>query len=169
MHSIHWEFKHDDLCYDIAPGELLVMMHMIQKEMVQRPKQQVPFIGTVPLQVDFELGINWGQLVEAELVGNDMIEVSGEEEHVKPLLDRLARWEDSPRIVHQEVEVEKKTAIVRSLMKSTGETVDYNHVTTRMQFLNTAFNFTSRKPTYAHKPFMTMNGVFTEEALPVAV
>lgn len=150
LHSKHWEFKHDDLAYDIAPGELMTMSHLIQKAMVQRPKREIPFIGEVPLKVDFEVGINWGQLCEMKIVGNNRIEINGEEEHMDPLLERVMCWDDAPVLVSHEIEVKQKTAVVRSLMKSTGEKVDYNHVTVVLEFPA----LTRRQPVYAKTPMI---------------
>lgn len=146
LYSKHWEFKHDDLAYDVAPGELLALAHLIQTEMVRRPSMEISFIGEVPLKVDFEVGINWGQAVEMSIVNNTHLEFSGEEEHVAPLLERLQAWPDPPREVSREVEVKKKTAVVRSLMKSTGEMVDYNHITVTYEFPK----FVRREPDWAH-------------------
>lgn len=145
LSSKHWEFKHDDLAYDIAPGELMVMCNLIQKEMVHRPKRDLEFIGDVPLKVDFELGANWGQPCEVKIVAHNRLEIEGEEEHIEPLLKRLLSWEDAPELLAHEVEVKKKTAVVRSLMKSSGEMVDYNHVKVLLEFPS----FVRREPNYS--------------------
>lgn len=145
LHSKHWEFKHDDLAYDIAPGELMVMSHLIQKAMVQRPKREIPFIGDVPLKVDFEIGINWGQLCGMKIIADNRVEIEGEEDNIQPLLDCVMSWDDPPILVSHVVTVKKKTAVVRSLMKSSGEMVDYNHVTIILEF----GKFVRREPNYS--------------------
>ena len=150
LHSKHWEFKHDDLAYDVAPGELMLLAILIQKEMVQRPSREIDFIGDVPLKVDYEVGINWGRLCGMKLVGPNCLEFDGEEADVDPLLERMMCWEDAPEIVSHNVKVKQKTAVVRSLMKSTGAMVDYNHVTVALEFPK----FTRREPVYKYPGFI---------------
>lgn len=156
----HWEFKHDDLAYDIAPGELLVMARAIQTEMVGRPSRQFSYVAGVPLKVDFELGVNWGSLVEMKLLEGSKIQLSGEEDNIVPLINTLQTWIDEPIVASQQVEVKKKTAVVRSLMKSTGEKIDYNHHTVVLDFPN----FVRREPQYKFKPMVTVSAARNIEA-----
>lgn len=161
LNSKLFEFKHDDLGFDVAPGELHLLATLLRKEMVDRVTRQFPFIN-VPLKVDFELGVTWGHLVEMSLMANNMIEVTGEDQYVDPLLEQLLGWQDAPDILSKNIEVKKKTAVVRSLQRSTGEMVDYNHVTATMQFPP----FVRREPNYRYPGLTTWYGHYGRDRTP---
>lgn len=151
MYSRHWEFKHDDLAYDVAPNELILLAHMIQKAMVRYPSRELKFIGDVPLKVDFEIGINWGRLCGAKITGPWSIEIEGEADNIYPLLWRILNWSHPPKVISRSVKTKEKTAVVRSLMKSSGEMVKYLHVTVELEFQSERPEV---EPEYAYPPMI---------------
>lgn len=149
LYAAHFAFVHDSLGYDTPPGELYILAQTLKKELADRPPKQFDFIN-VPLKVDFEVGLTWGQLVEMSLLPNGEAEFSGEEENWTPLWETMCRWDDAPELVDYKEETKSKTAIVRALMRS-GIKVDYQHSTARVKFPK----FTRRTPVYAHKPMIS--------------
>lgn len=145
VHSKHWEFKHDDLAFDIAPGELLLMTLRCQMEMSDRPSRQFSYVN-VPLKVDFECGVSWGQLVEMSIVDGSTLKFSGAESDINPLLERFMAWSDTPIVLDRSTKIKEKPAVIRSLMKTTGEKIKYNHDTLVVQFPP----FVRREPGWQH-------------------
>ena len=134
LNSKHWEFKHDDLAFDVAPGELCLMMNLCKKEMVERPSHQFEYVN-VPLRADFEVGISWGHLVNASMLDSSTVEFSGEEEYVVPLLERMSRWGvGAPEKLSYVVEVKEKEKVVRSGLRSADDKVQYNFIKTQVRF-----------------------------------
>ncbi len=61
---------HDSGTFDTPPGRLLSGMRMIHQEMVVRPQQLHDWLIVKPA-ADFEIGVTWGNMMEATILPDD--------------------------------------------------------------------------------------------------
>jgi len=93
-----WNFTHDSGTGDIYPDELLQVAKLFYREMVMIPPTLYPLV-TVPMRIDYELGVNWGQLVNAKFdFVNLRMDLSGAADKVEPILVVLECWDSFDRI-----------------------------------------------------------------------
>jgi DNA polymerase I-like protein with 3'-5' exonuclease and polymerase domains len=85
-----WGFIHDSILADTHPVELLGLMRLFSNVMLKSIPKEYPWI-TVPLDNEFEIGINWGSLCKAKLDGQRLV-VTGKPENYDGTRDRLLRF-----------------------------------------------------------------------------
>ncbi len=101
LKSLLYQFVHDSLCWDTVPGELIPLLTILQKEMVEVPPRRFKWCN-VPLKADFELGISWGHLVKLKILENNSVELSGNPDNFKLIRERFEVWPKSPKILEYE-------------------------------------------------------------------
>jgi len=69
LHSKLWAFIHDSIEADVPVFELFDYTQLQHDEMTTNLVQRFPML-TVPLKVDFEIGLNWGEMVDLELLSD---------------------------------------------------------------------------------------------------
>jgi len=75
LHSKLWAFIHDSIEADAPVYELWDYMTIQLEEMTTNLVNRFPIL-TVPLKVDFEVGLNWGEMVDAEILPDRRIILS---------------------------------------------------------------------------------------------
>lgn len=148
-----YQFVHDSIGYDVPPGELFELVVILKKEMESKIARTFPFV-TVPLKVDFEIGVSWGHLLEAKVMDNRRLKFEGKKEFFKPLLQRMKSWESYPKLVSLEHHVKEEPKVVRSLLKTSGleEMIEVPYVKAVVEFPR----FQRVPPVYTRPPFKSI-------------
>lgn len=99
MNAIYWRIKeaglkslligfiHDSVLVDIYPGELATLYQIIYEEMNLNLSKRHPWFQ-VPVEVEFELGASWGELLEIVRKDNGF-QIVGKEEEFRKFFPRL--------------------------------------------------------------------------------
>lgn len=104
-------FVHDSCIVDICPGELLQVCSVVYKEMFMMPQRLYPWL-TLPLSVEFEIGMNWAD--KCEIIMHDDwngFELIGNPGYVTSLQETLAKWDNPYNAIEKPVTVEDSDGI----------------------------------------------------------
>jgi DNA polymerase-1 len=101
-----WATIHDSICSSIYPGELLAYALVLKEIMEDWPSENLDWLR-VPLAVDFDVGVSWGETLKMKLLGNGLVSISGKPEHFAKFKAVVLKWIPRPKIVEIEREDEE--------------------------------------------------------------
>tara|TARA_R110000796_G_scaffold134708_1_gene250488 strand:- start:202 stop:642 length:441 start_codon:yes stop_codon:yes gene_type:complete len=87
---------HDSMEFDVHPGEIVDMIHLIKKVCETDLDSRFDWLNDVPYRMDLEIGMEWGSCCGMELVDHDessgvtVIEIEGRDigvDRLKSLFD----------------------------------------------------------------------------------
>lgn len=116
MKSTVWATVHDSVCNSIAKGELYQVIELAQSIMVDWMHDNLEWLK-VPLKVDFEVGVSWGETVTVSLVPEHRgrLNIAGSVVNFALFKRRVMQWGDqAPKILSASLDKDTKkiTAIM---------------------------------------------------------
>lgn len=89
-----WATVHDSICHSIYRGELYKVLHVAKYYMEKWPEDNLEWLK-VPLTVDFDVGVTWGNSCVVSLVDEwGVCQVVGSTDNFKLLLRRVRQWDN---------------------------------------------------------------------------
>ena len=106
--SVPFASVHDSIVYDVYPGELLKVMHGIRKEMINATYQACPWLRVL-IEQDFEVGVNWGKGVKANLCEiPNQIDLQGDGQDINEIMTKLKQ---SHKVKITDLKTEEKMSV----------------------------------------------------------
>jgi len=114
MWSRLWEFIHDSIGADTPIFELYDYMALQQWAMVENLPQCLPILN-VPLEVEFDVGLNWYETIGAVLLPDRQVKLKAKGEKIdvmKQILRHIKQHDSGVEMVYSELEEEKAESVL---------------------------------------------------------
>ena len=93
-----WTTVHDAIDFSVYPGELYGVARLAKKCMVDYVQHKLDWL-TVPVSVDYEVGVTWGHFIDMSVEDNGEVEFDGISDYSDLLTERVLSWDQPPELL----------------------------------------------------------------------